>query len=215
MDKKTINLLVISTSVTAIILIVVLGSLSLWTFSYLTQHYFTQYLKYDSIKVGMTKEQIQPIMKTTPGKMPTYKYTYSEDFDEVLVYAIPLTGSSEAVAEIVVFFRKDKIVGKEAYAGDSRIFDIEDSKEMKRILTRFPIFFAFFTFTGIAGAIVWIVIFPKYYLTQQKSNKKFWVDILLGICFVNTLIVVIILALVVFGSIVEILFVNLDKILIR
>jgi hypothetical protein len=213
MEKKTLNLLVISLSVISIVLIIIFGGLSLWTDSYLSQNYYTQYQKYDSIKTDMTKEQVQSIMKTTPVKVPIDNYTFFKDFDEVLVYVIPLP-PGETVDDIVVFCMEGKVVGKKAYTQNITILSAEEFNNMKKSSVNDVVRILLMMTAGIIGATVWLIIFPKYDIIQKSSNKKFWIDVLLGFCFVTTIAVIIWLGLLGSSNIANILDLTMEKSLI-
>lgn len=177
MTKETIKTLVISASVASVFSIIVLGSILFWTESYISRVYFDAYRKYDSIQTGMMPEQVQEIMKVTPGERPASEFEYDKSFDKVMVYPIALGG--EGAHFVAVFYMQGKVIGRQAYANEVLIFT-EKIEEGGRL----PIGLVAWMMTGVAAAVAWIILFPRYSRFRQNSPKKFWIDVLLGICFV-------------------------------
>ena len=182
-------------SIASIILIAFFGAITLWADSYFFKNYFDQYSKYNSIQEGMTKEQVQSIMKVSPTAKSVNEYTYTGDFDEVFIYPIAL--EYEYPHYVVVFYMQGQVVGKQAYSQQIPIFSAKEFNDMKeapaRVLRRLILMMSL----GLAGGIAWLIIFPRYEVIQKKGAKKFWIGVLLGICFVISLGIMIIMGLIV------------------
>ena len=158
-------------TIASIVLIAFFGAITLWTDSYFFKNYFDQYSKYDSIQEGMTKEQVQSIMKVSPTAKPVNEYTYTGDFDEVFIYPIAL--EYEYPHYVVVFYMQGEVVGKQAYSQQIPIFSAKEFNDMKeapaRVLRRLILMMSL----GLAGGITWLIIFPRYEVIQKKGRRNF------------------------------------------
>ncbi len=196
-------------SLMSILSIIVFGSIILWTDSLLLRNYFHEYNKYDSIRVGMTKKEVLTIMKVTPGERPTREFRSIINYDQALVYPIPLEG--EPPHSVVVFYKNDKVVGKEAHAQETSIFNTEEVSEMRKSSVTSVVRLIQIMLVGIVGALVWLVIYPRYKTIRENSGKKFWISLSLGFCFITSLLVVVFLGLGVLINIVDILFIIIRR----
>lgn len=209
MSEKTISLIVKISSFVVISLIIVFGVIINWIGSYESKNYFEQYKKYDSVKIGMNQEQVQAIMKVRPLEVSVDKFHYPKEFNQVFVYPIALAGVDlSAVADVTVFYLNGEVVGKDASVLEIPIFGTEEVNAMKSSSLRPILIMA----VGIVGAILWLVIFPRYHIIKQNSYKNFWIDILLGLSFITSVGIVILLGMATLGGIIGVLFLKFNKI---
>jgi hypothetical protein len=187
--SKTTNLNVIILSIIGIVLIIGFGIIMLWTNSFLFRNYFNEYNKYDSIRVGMTKNEVQTIMGVMPGESPANEFKGIRDFDQALYYPIPLRG--EPPHTVKVFYKNDRVVSKKAYARETSLFSSKEVSQMRKAKVTSVVRIILIMFVGIVGALAWLVVYPQYKTIREKSGRKFWIDILLGFSFITSLLIVV------------------------
>jgi len=188
MQTKLSKLLTIRLAVIIAVLIIILGYLTLLTSPYDFKSYMFQYFKYDSIRFGMTKEQVQSILNVIPVLGTTNDYKYSKTFDEVLLYPIKLKiGEPD---NILVFYLDGKAVGKEPSSKGKIKFNRNEFKEMEKAAGRLTARLLLLMIAGSAGTIGWFVIFSRLQ-NIQNVNKKNWASILIIFCLLTSSTVIV------------------------
>ena len=166
------------------VLIIIFGYITIWANPYNFKNYMFQYFDYNSIKVGMTKEQVQSKLNVAPLLGSTEDYTYSQKFDEVLLYPIKLKIKPQDY--ILIFFINGKVVGKKPSSNGGINFNPNEFKKMEKASHHLGVRVLLLMFAGSSATIGGFILFSRYNAVQEGKKKK-WLRVLLSFCILISL----------------------------
>lgn len=191
MEIDNLKRLIIRLSIIGIVCVALLGISGLLTNIFLDVNYLNQSHKYSSLKIGMSKEEIQhilgkggPILKLPPEIEP------NKESDDVWSYSFRL--GSESGGYFVVYYKDGKLIEKTAFADGAPLFT-ENREGKTRTGSVLRIFFYIVvTLIGISPLWICMKIARGNSLLQNKDNALLEIII----CMVVSLGVLVLLGLI-------------------
>lgn len=171
MGVKITNQLTIASTVIITVLIIALGYITVWTNPSNFKDYMFQYFKYDSIHIGMTREQVQSVLDVTPVVGTNEDYTYSKTFDEVLLYPTKL--KTKQADYILVFYLNGKVVGKQPSSQGKIRFDRNEFMERMKKSQHQSASLLLIMIVGSVATIGWFILFSRHKIIGEGYKRSF------------------------------------------